>query len=304
MATEPRKRTVDSPRAWTTLITNVQFIPGLLVLDYSLKRAGSKYPLLALYTDTLEPAGHAALDKRGIAKQRVEYVIPALEKDYSNDTRFYHCWSKLQPFGLTEYERIVQLDSDMLVRQNMDELMEMDLGDNVFGAAHACVCNPLKRKHYPADWIPENCGFTAHRGNRAEAAETGASCTFGLGHCNGGNLIVQPSAENYAKICAALADPSKTGSYDFADQSLLSDVFEGRWLPLSYKYNALKTMRECHAEIWDDDVVKNVHYILMPKPWEQRDNPQWEVTHKWWWEVDDERRAKEKEMGIEDEFSV
>ena len=59
-----------------------------------------------------------------------------------------------------EYERVVQLDSDMLVMQNMDELMEMELdapslkgtGKRVFAAGHACVCNPLKKPHYPEDW--------------------------------------------------------------------------------------------------------------------------------------------------------
>lgn len=59
-----------------------------------------------------------------------------------------------------EYERVVQLDSDMMVVQNMDELMEMELddaalggkGERVFAATHACVCNPLKKEHYPKEW--------------------------------------------------------------------------------------------------------------------------------------------------------
>jgi hypothetical protein len=66
----------------------------------------------------------------------------------------------LTPFGLTEYERVVQLDSDMLVLRNMDELMELELdgpekagkGERVFAASHACVCNPLGKGHYPKDW--------------------------------------------------------------------------------------------------------------------------------------------------------
>ena len=115
---------------------------------------------MALYTDTFPAEGHAALDRRGIPKQKVEYLLPSVHKDYSNDARFYDCWSKLTPFSLIEYDRVVQLDSDMLVLQNMDELMEMHLdapslegqGDRVFAAGHACVCNPLKKSHYPSNW--------------------------------------------------------------------------------------------------------------------------------------------------------
>jgi alpha-N-acetylglucosamine transferase len=97
---------------------------------------------------------------RGIPKQRIEYLLPRVAVDYSNDPRFYDCWSKLAPFSLTGYERVVQLDSDMLVLRNMDELMTLPLdapelsgsGGRVFAAGHACVCNPLKKPHYPKNW--------------------------------------------------------------------------------------------------------------------------------------------------------
>ena len=66
----------------------------------------------------------------------------------------------MTPFSLEEYDRVVQLDSDMLVMKNMDELMDIELdsadsdgkGNRVFAASHACVCNPLKKPHYPKDW--------------------------------------------------------------------------------------------------------------------------------------------------------
>ncbi|ETW00574.1 hypothetical protein H310_07155 [Aphanomyces invadans] len=35
---------------------------------------------------------------------------------------------------------------------------------------------------------------------------------------------------------------------------------------VSYKYNALKTLRTAHPQTWDIEEVKNIHYILT-KPW-------------------------------------
>lgn len=145
---------------WTSLVTNTAYLSGLLTLDYSLKKVGSKYPLVALYTDSFPVEGHAALDARGIPKQRIPYLLPAEHKDFSNDVRFYECWSKLAHFSLVAYDRVVMVDSDMLVVRNMDELMELELdppelggaGRRVFAASHACLCNPLLKQHYPKTW--------------------------------------------------------------------------------------------------------------------------------------------------------
>ena len=147
---------------WASLITNTRYLPGLLTLHYALRKHGSKYPLIALYTSTFPTSGHAALDGRNIPKKHVEYLVPSVQRDFTNsDPRFYDTWSKLTLFSLTEFERVVLLDCDMLVLRNMDELMEdVELdhpalegkGQKVFAAAHACVCNPLRRTHYPVDW--------------------------------------------------------------------------------------------------------------------------------------------------------
>ena len=297
------------------MITNTAYLSGLLTLDASLKFVGSKYPLIALYTDTFPPEGHAALDARRIPKQRVEYLLPSASKDFSNDPRFYDCWSKLTPFSLTEYERVVQLDSDMLVLQNMDELMDIPLdgaevegkGNRVFAASHACVCNPLKKPHYPKDWIPENCAFTTQHSKAEEAQTSGASSSAGLAMPNGGLQVVDPSIATYNLISERLQDPSAM-AYDFADQSLLGDLFHGRWVALPYTYNALKTLRwkGVHDAIWRDDKVKNVHYILSPKPWDENEEQKKaegrEEAHQWWWDINEKRLKDEKKNGIDDGF--
>ncbi|KAL4937464.1 hypothetical protein BDV06DRAFT_215860 [Aspergillus oleicola] len=297
-------------KIWTTLITNTTYLPGLLTLAYSLRRVKSAYPLLILYTDSFPLEGHLALDVCGIPKKRVPYLLPSLPKDFVNDARFYDCWSKLTPFSMTEFERVVQLDCDMLVLKNMDELMDLELdgvemegeGKRVFGAGHACVCNPLAKIHYPKDWIPANCAYTTQHTHPSTAQITGAPSSTGLSIPNGGLLVINPSQAIYNKILAQLAS-SATATYDFADQSLLGDLFRDRWVALPYIYNALKTMRweGVHDAIWRDEDVKNVHFILSPKPWEEVGGQEGrDKTHGWWWEVNEERKKEQKKRWIDD----
>lgn len=124
---------------------------------------------------------------------------------------------------------------------------------------------------------------------------------------NGGLQVVNPSIATYNLISERLNDES-TMAYEFADQSLLSDLFHGRWVALPYTYNALRPMRwqTVHSEIWRDDQVKNMHYLLNPKPWdeieEQKSKPGREETNAWWWKFTDERKKTEKEHGIDDKF--
>ncbi|KAL4779510.1 nucleotide-diphospho-sugar transferase [Aspergillus varians] len=243
-------------KAWTTLITNTAFLPGLLTLEYSLRRINSKYPLLVLYTDSFPADGHSTLNTRATSASTT-------------------AGPSSHPFSLVEYERVVQLDSDMVVLQNIDELMDLELvppgmggaGNRVFAASHACVCNPLHKVHYPKDWVPTNCAYTAQTQE--------APPTTGLGIPNGGL------------------------------QSLLADLFYGRWVALPYVYNALKTLRweGVHDSIWRDENLKNVHYILSPKPWDDGyddGNQQLqEPLHEWWFAVNQERLKEERNQGLE-----
>lgn len=310
--TQKRVADVDSKKVWTTLITNTKYLSGLLTLEYSLKKAGSQYPLVALYTDTFPPEGLEALKRRNIAVKEIPYLLPSVPKEYANDPRFYDCWSKLTPFSLTEYERVVQLDSDMLVLKNMDELMELELdaaevggeGNRVYAASHACACNPLNKPHYPRHWVPENCGFTSQHGVPDDAQTHGPSPTAGIGCPNGGLVVCNPSQGVYDKILDTMKNGDLTSSYDFADQSLLGERFYGRWVGLPYIYNALKTLRwkGVHDAIWRDDQVKNIHYILSPKPWDEKVEEIQDETHLWWHKVNDERLAHEKANGTDDGF--
>ncbi|KAK4158537.1 nucleotide-diphospho-sugar transferase [Chaetomidium leptoderma] len=348
------RRVVDSDKIWACLITNDSYLPGLLTLAFSLRRVGSKYPLVALHTGSLPDKTLDALSARDIPLQRVPDLGPLPPPSsstsdgdgsndwYANDPRFRQCFTKLAVFALTGYARVVLLDADMLVRRNMDELFEIALdGENrLFAAAHACLCNPLHLAHYPRTWTPPNCAYTLQQQTNPDLAQTsGGPAASGMGLLNGGLIVLSPSSrraqnnndndndvddddergeeeekekqpEIYSQITAFLHDRTKAtpARLPFADQSLLSDLFRDRWVALPYVYNALKTLRweAVHGGgrgIWRDENVKNVHYILTPKPWELDDaQPVEEMEDgpdRWWREVDLERRRWEAERGLD-----
>ena len=121
---------------------------------------------------------------------------------------------------------------------------------------------------------------------------------------NGGLQVVNPSKGTYEAIINNMGDSSSIENYEFADQSLLSDVFKNRWVALPYIYNALKTLRwkDVHAPIWRDQRVKNVHYILSPKPWDENPGDGEDETHSWWHEINGKRKEEESRHGILDGF--
>jgi lipopolysaccharide biosynthesis glycosyltransferase len=84
-------------------------------------------------------------------------------------------------------------------------------------------------------------------------------------------------------------------------------MFHGRWVALPYIYNALKSLRweGVHDAIWRDNKVKNVHYILSPKPWDEvREGLQksQDPSHVWWIKMNEERIKDEELRGKKDEF--
>jgi hypothetical protein len=155
--------------------------------------------------------------------------------------------------------------------------------------------------------IPEACAYTYQRYPASVKEGLPPSFPHGLSELNGGLQIFKPSRAKFEKIYSVLIN-SAPSEFLFADQSLLSKAFHNEWEPLylslwvllmrPFIYNALKTLRSAHPPIWKDEEVKNVHYILA-KPWDDGGKGKGsEETHMWWWEVDEERQIKEKEIGL------
>ena len=263
-------------RTWATLLTQPSYLPGVRTLSASLARSGSRYPLLVLVTPGIDDGVRQLLEHDGCLVREVEPLRPTSggRDNYAN-ARFAEVWTKLAVWNLTEFDRVVFLDADMLVVRPMDELFSIDLPPGGIAACHACRCNPNMIADYPADWTPERCAYT-HRpvdGPRDH-------------YLNGGLLVLEPDASVFADMVQRLSALDDLSRYPFAEQDFLNEYYRDRWRPLPYVYNALKTLPFQHPDLWDAEAVKNIHYII-DKPWQQDLEPadRYFALHALWWDV-------------------
>lgn len=269
-------------KAWVTLLTQPDYVVGVKALQTSLRKSQSAWPLVVMLTENIGASDRQTLEKQGCLLRDVQPISPdsALQQHYAN-ARFSEVWTKLAAWTLTEFERVVFLDADMLVTQNMDELFDVVLADDEIAACHACRCNPNKIPSYPKSWMPENCFYSYCRG--VHHTESPAEVD---NYLNGGFLVLRPDDTVFADMVQQLSAVDDLSRYLFAEQDFLNDYYHERWKPLPYIYNALKTLPFQHASFWDLSEVKNIHYII-DKPWEKALDKQdrYYALNKLWWDV-------------------
>ena len=184
--------------------------------------------------------------------------------------RFSLVWTKLRAFELEEYNKVILIDSDMLVRKNMDELMDLSLDGTDsskpgIAASFACSCNPRKVASYPDSWIPANCPFTpqTHPSSLTiPPIKITSSSPENHRLINSGLVVLQPQKAVMDEMIHQIQNDPEVPAMRFPDQDFLAKFYRDRVTPLPWIYNALKTLRACHTNLWRDEEVKNVHYIL------------------------------------------
>jgi alpha-N-acetylglucosamine transferase len=248
--------------AWVTLSTEPEYLPGAVALARSLRRCHSEHRLIVMVTPASNASMVEVLESEGCEIRKVEpIVIP--NSSYAS-ARYANVWTKLRVWELEDLKRVVFLDTDMLVLRNMDELFQIELPPGGIAASPACVCNPHHKPTYPKSWVPENCYYTYAQ--TASARATGFRIATETDYFNAGLLVLEPNRADFAAFLERLASPD-VPDFPFAEQDFLNQYFRARWRILPYIFNALKTLRLCHASLWNIEDVRNIHYIL-EKPWQ------------------------------------
>lgn len=118
----PRHALVDGKKcAYATLLSPGPFVHGVRALARSLARV-SEVPLVVMCLPGVDAAEIAAPNVVALPIEGIDNPNQ-LTRD---SERFRHTYSKLAIFGLTDWDRLVYLDADAIVLQNIDELFAID----------------------------------------------------------------------------------------------------------------------------------------------------------------------------------
>jgi len=136
-------------RAYATLITGGEdYIFGAEVLAKALRATGSLVPLVCLVsTDLMPPSLSGRGDGRPVKKQQAEeaarkemldrlrlagyavrFVTPIANPNTNLERKWFQStFTKLHVFNLTQFDRVVYLDTDVLVLSNLDHLFALPI---------------------------------------------------------------------------------------------------------------------------------------------------------------------------------
>lgn len=110
--------------SFVTLLSTESYLPGVLALNESLRRFKSRYPLLVVVSNAIQQSTKNLLEKSGMRVVTCSegMYVPVEIKNKSG--HWGNTFDKIFIFGLTDYRKLVYVDSDMIVLRNIDELFE------------------------------------------------------------------------------------------------------------------------------------------------------------------------------------
>jgi glycogenin len=223
--------------SFISVLTTDDYLEGILVLNYSLAKTNSRYPFVLLITPNLSKGVIESLVKHNIhciTIQNIENPGTINKLTF----RWHFTYSKLNIFGLNQFDKLVYLDADMLILNNIDELFEKP---------HMSAVNS-------GGMLPNLLSWT---------------------QLNSGLIVVEPSTELFDDMLSKVGKIENIGSE--SDQDFLHAYYfnwpNQKELHLGHGYNIFQIHLDEYNQLFGYDFnhaqkpIKIIHYIGETKPW-------------------------------------
>ena len=220
---------------YVCVLSTDNYLEGILVLNENLKHLNSKYELLCLVNQKISEETKQILDYFNIEYKIVEAV------EYNKECWWKNTFDKLNIFSLIEYDKLVYLDSDLYIRDNIDHLFQIDkftmTNDRPFSDLYNSGVMVIK----PSidDFLGlKNYAYKAALNNRNDIGD-------------------QTIIEEYFKDINKLDESYNEMRQIMEESDIIYDSIS-------------KTFQEKYRVKTNTAVLDNpkiIHYILTPKPW-------------------------------------
>lgn len=112
--------------AYITLLSNERYVPGVRALNKALRNVETKYPFYCALSHSVPKECELLLESDGIKCLHLSCSVLEVQKRGFNPRYEYweNTFDKLKIWELEQFDKLVYLDSDMLILGNLDHLFE------------------------------------------------------------------------------------------------------------------------------------------------------------------------------------
>eukprot|EP00252_Welwitschia_mirabilis_P019950 TRINITY_DN4766_c0_g1_i2.p1 TRINITY_DN4766_c0_g1~~TRINITY_DN4766_c0_g1_i2.p1 ORF type:complete len:345 (-),score=21.02 TRINITY_DN4766_c0_g1_i2:211-1245(-) len=293
-----------SKGAYVTFLAGAgDYVKGVIGLVKGLRKVNSTYPLIVALLPDVPEEHRVLLRNQGCIIREIEPIYPPENQVQFAMAYYVINYSKLRIWEFEEYSKMVYLDADIQVYDNIDHLF--DLPDGHFYAVMDCFCektwsHTTQYKIGYCQQCPDKVQWPSELGEQPAL------------YFNAGMFVFEPSKLTYEALLRKLKITPPTS---FAEQDFLNMFFKDIYTPIPLVYNLVMAMLWRHPEDVPLDNVKAVHYCAAgSKPWrytgkeENMDKEDIKMLVKKWWDIyDDETldfKATDAVPGAEAESKV
>ena len=231
---------------YMTYLGSNDYLVGTLALIFSLRKVRSRYPLIVLISSNISDKAIKVLEKANVKTIKIKDVqlpVNLTQKNMEgNQANWSNTFSKLFVFGMTRFDKIVFIDSDMYVKENIDIL---------FSKPHLSSC-------FAGGKFPTNKNWVRS--------------------LNSGLMVIVPKENEDKRLLRILNEKvlkeNNKSKSAIGDQDIIHlgypDWGERPELELNDGYNVFSLYEAYYsAKILKDTSVKIVHFVGYLKPWNQ-----------------------------------
>nr|QCQ29564.1 galactinol synthase [Camellia fraterna] len=246
-----------SKRAYVTFFAGTgDYVKGVVGLAKGLRKVKSAYRLVVAILPDVPEEHREILRSQGCIVHEIEPIYPPENHVQFAMAYYVINYSKLRIWNFEEYSKMVYLDADIQVFENIDHLF--DMADGYFYAVMDCFCE--KTWSHSAQYSIGYCQQCPEK--VTWPAEMGSPPPL---YFNAGMFVYEPSRLTYESLLQTLRITPPT---PFAEQDFLNMFFQHKYKPIPPIYNLVLAMLWRHRENIELEKVKVVHYCAAgSKPW-------------------------------------